>query len=265
MALSPTISVLGRQIRVFSSLTANCIGILTKYIIYHYTEKDKDPIIINEILIGLSGVIILMPTLTLVISVTEISSRNIVSGATRLLSGFFYLLQIGFGLQVANVLQVALSLPSAPVTDTRTKFAPWVYALVLPACTVTFIILLKAPKYPASFFFIMLASYVAYFAFYLTNTYLGRELAAFLGCFCLNIIANIYNRFVSHPSYIVVVCGIILLLPGSFGIKGFYSLMTLSPAESVIFLFRMIMSLIALSSALTVSNYMLPSKQRLNL
>lgn len=70
---------------------------------------------------------------------------------------------------------------------------------------------------------------------------------------------------VSHPSAIVIICGMILLLPGSFGIKGFYSLMTQSPADSITFIFRMIMSLVALSSALTMSNYIMPSKQRLNL
>jgi len=215
-ALSSKFEVLGQVHTITSGVIAGIIGILFKILL-------RDTIAISVFLVSLSGVVSLLPGLTFTLAIAELSVRHLMSGSQRIMHGFVTIIQLGFGILISDRLGkfVMGYITALPEMTTASRVSPPIYilALTIPVVTSTTIVNFKAPRYPLALFFIFLDAFCGYFTSYFSAMFLGREVGTLLGAFMIGMVANVFGWISRHPSIIVASCGIIYLVPGSFGIR----------------------------------------------
>jgi uncharacterized membrane protein YjjB (DUF3815 family) len=165
----------------------------------------------------LSAIVIHLPGLNLTLSILEISTRNIVCGIVRFFSSLFTALLLGFGYAMAKVVMT--------ITEeniTTIPLVPWQYSfLLLPFSSYMLCMMFEAAtsQYPI----MMLVSSVGFMTAVslgsvapFSNSTEGPIVAA---AFVIGIISNIYARITNCVSLPPVLAGIIMLVPGSLGVK----------------------------------------------
>jgi uncharacterized membrane protein YjjP (DUF1212 family) len=171
--------------------------------------------------VTLSGLIVLVPGLSLTTAISELSLRHLVAGTSRLMGAMMTFLQLGFGVALGRTLTLALP-PGAPATGAHvTSFATLAAALVLAPAS--FAILLQARARDLGW--VLFASTLAYLGTRQGAVWMGPELGAFLGAFLLAICANLYARRFFRPSAILLLPGLLMLVPGSLGFRSLSALM----------------------------------------
>lgn len=215
---------------------------------------------INIPLIVLSSVIILVPGLALTMGLSELSSRNMVSGTARVMDALMQLFKLyfgaflgvatGFSLFGENTYHPAQSLP---------YWATWLAVFLLSlALVVIFRTRLKHIPWALS------AAFVAYSVTAWSSDYMAGGLGTFMGAFALGIYANLFTRIANQPSTIVAMHGLIVLVPGSktyIGLNSFISGQDFVQADHVgQEVFIIFMSLVA---GLIFANVVMPTKKAL--
>lgn len=222
----------------------------------------KDPPIFNEIMIGIAGVILLTPGLSLMMSVTELSFMHLISGALRLMNALTALLQLGFGMLVGFKISALLQLPAAPLE--RERYQPWVYAIILAPNVVAFMVYFKVPRYPLAVICIAVASYLAFFGSFFTAKFVGSEIGSFVGTFFACLIGNIYSRITKHPSNVVTTASILMLVPGGIGVKVFQQMMLGNSGTSFSFVYSTMMIATALMFGFSLASVIVPSRHKIH-
>ena len=215
---------------------------------------------INIPLIVLSSVIVLVPGLALTMGLSELASRNMVSGTARVMDalmqlfklyfGAFLGVSVGFSLFGENIYVPAESLP---------EWGTWLAVFLLSLSLVA--IFRTRPKHiPWG----VAAAFIAYGASVWSAEFMGPGLNTFVGAFALGVFANLFTRIAHQPHTIVGMHGLIVLVPGSktyIGLNSFISGQDFVAAEHVgQEVFLIFMSLIA---GLIFANVVAPTKKAL--
>lgn len=200
----------------------------------------------------LGGLIVLVPGLTLTVSLTELATRHLVSGVARLAGAgaMFLLIGLGFafGEQVAQALGVGAAAPlPLPV------WTEWVALLVSP---LAFLVLFRAPVREVGW--VMAAGLVAFLSARWGTRLFTPELGVFCGAFLVGLGANLYERLRDRPASTTVVPGIMLLVPGSLGFRGLSLGLSRDIVGGLESVFLMLMVGIALATGLVLANVVLP-------
>lgn len=230
---------------------------------------------VNAFRVALCGIIMAVPGLTFTLAITELANGSLVSGASRLLSGFTTVLQLGFGLVVGD--RIAHFIPyGSDVLQPTVPMPLWAYAVALPFVVWTFMIVLNSPRYPLAIFMTVLATFGGVFSTIFVSEYMGREMGALIGSLTTGIISQWFSRISNHPSIIISACAILMLVPGSFSIYSINAIISKDIASSVNFLFNMFMVCfivevyilqvaMALTIGLMTAVLFLPSRRKLSL
>lgn len=215
---------------------------------------------INIPLVVLSSVIILVPGLALTMGLSELSSRNLVSGTARVMDAIMQLFKLyfgaflgvaaGFSLFGENQYNPAESLPF---------WATWLAVLFMSISLVA-IFRTRLKHAPWA----IVAAFIAYGVTASTSGNLDQGLGTFLGAFALGVFANLFARIANQPSTIVVMHGLIVLVPGSktyIGLNSFISGQDFVNVDHVgQEVFLIFMSLVA---GLIFANVVAPTKKAL--
>lgn len=174
-------------------------------------------IVINVPFVVLSSVVIFVPGLALTVAMTEISSRDLISGTSRLVDAVMLLLKLYFGsvsgIAVASFLASHFAVPALfPNLDlghlSSLKTVPAVLGLSL-GIGIAFNI-------PARMLGAGLASSaIAFVVAGLGESYFSMFAGMFLGSLAVGLYANLYSRITRSPASIPMMQGIVLLVPGS--------------------------------------------------
>ncbi|KAL2913490.1 pheromone-regulated protein prm10 [Polyrhizophydium stewartii] len=175
-----------------------------------------------------SAIAILLPGLSLTTAIIEISTRNLVSGTVRLFYALFLAMLLGFGYSIGDRLTASLPLaaadascPSAPISQL------WAFLLFPPlSFGICFQFFALRKQYP-----IMIVTQVVGFVI---TTVLGNtpgfrnntEAITIIAAFAIGLIANIYARITRDVAIAPIIGGILLLVPGSVGLRstlGFFA------------------------------------------
>ena len=192
----------------------------------------------------LAGIIVLVPGFTLTVAMTELATRNLVSGTARLAGAAGTFLAIGFGVALGTHIGVALlgGLPVArPVA--LPLWTEWVALLVAP---LALMVLLRAPL--RDLLWVELAGILAFSGARLGTLLLGAELGTFLGAFAVAAASNVYARALDRPSAVTLVPALLLLVPGALGFRSLSSLIDRETVSGIEAAFRM--TLVAISLAM---------------
>jgi len=174
-------------------------------------------IVINVPFVVLSSVVIFVPGLALTIAITEISSRDLISGTSRLVDAVMLLLKLYFGsvsgMAVASFIASHVMVPVVlPYLDlgqlSSLKTAPAVLGLSL-GIGIAFNI--PTRKLGAG----LASSAIAFVVAGLGESYFSMFAGMFLGSLAVGLYANLYSRITHSPSSIPMMQGTVLLVPGS--------------------------------------------------
>ncbi|GAM22848.1 hypothetical protein SAMD00019534_060230 [Acytostelium subglobosum LB1] len=205
---------------------------------------------VPRVVVTIGGIIALAPGLSITIAMAEISTRNLVSGNARLIGAFTCLLQLSFGIAMGTTFAEKV-LPVRPEIM-PVSFPSWTMFIAVPLAAISYAIQMKA--HPNQMWIIMLTSMLGIVAGNWGNQYFGTDVGSFFGACLICIIGNLYARFTGGTSVVPIMAGIIVLVPGSMGVKGFLSVSGGNASGGLDLLTGMFMIATSLTIGLLVAN-----------
>ncbi len=207
----------------------------------------------------LSGLIVLVPGMTLTVAANELATGHWVSGTARLTGAATVFLQIGLGVVLGGharaLLPVSASAPaSAPLPDG----AVWVAAVVAALCL---LVLFRARWRDAPW--ILASALLALACARLGAGVMEPPAPAFLGGLGVGLFGNLYARLSRRPSLVPVVPGIMLLVPGSVGFVALQAMLQQDVVAGLETAFAAVLSAVALAAGLLVASAALPPRRDL--
>lgn len=158
-----------------------------------------------------------LPGAAITLSVIELTSRDVISGSSRLIAGFIQLIQLAFGILIAaQLLRMNEDHLSAAAVNRIGPWAPWLGVAVYSIGVMLFL----AP--PRSFLpWLLVITYAAYLAQFVGDLTLGSYASGFCGGLVLTVAALVISRRQTAPPAITLILpGFWLLVPGSMGLIG---------------------------------------------
>jgi uncharacterized membrane protein YjjB (DUF3815 family) len=209
---------------------------------------------VNVLVATLGGLIVLLPGLTLTVAMSELATRNLASGTARISGAFMTFLAIAFGVALGNRIGGALfggvsSAASAPLPD-------WSAYLAVVAAGLALVVVLRAEPHDA--FWIVVIGALGMIGGRAGAATLGVELGTFAGALAVGGASSVYERLTRRPAAVVSVPGILLLVPGSLGFRGFTSLVDRQAVAGIETIFSMILTAVALVAGLLIAAVVVP-------
>jgi uncharacterized membrane protein YjjB (DUF3815 family) len=202
---------------------------------------------------------VLVPGLTVTLSLAEIASRHLVSGTARLTGAVGLFLTIGFGVALGTrAIEMALG-PVPMLTPQPLPLAMLGPGLLLASAAFT--ILFRA--HPREFPWIAGAAALAFVGARVGTAVLGPELGVVLGALCVGVAGNAYANRRGRPASMLTVPGIMVLVPGSVGFQSLSLLLASDVVTGMAAAFRMTLVATALATGLLVANVVLPARRGL--
>lgn len=207
----------------------------------------------------LSGLIILMPGLTLTVAMIELSTQHLSSGTSRLNNAFVTFLGIGFGVAVGSAL-IDSMLGSARAVR-AIPLPAWTELLAIVSLSLALTVLLRAHLRDAVW--IVLAGALAVGSAKVGAKLLGPELGVFFGALTVGVGGNWYARLVDRPSIITQVPGILMLVPGSVGFRGLAAMLDEKIISGIDTTFKMILTAVALVAGTLIASIIAPTRREI--
>lgn len=200
-------------------------------------------------IVTLAGLIVLVPGLTLTVAMSELATRNLVSGTTRLMAAIIVFLEMALGVALAER-AVTAWLDSPAVATAALPW--WTELIALAVASLALVALFQAQ--PRSAPVIVAACFLGFWGSRFGAWVLGPELGVWLGAFAVGVACNIYARALERPATVPLVPAILLLVPGSLGFRGVTSLFNHETLHGIEAIFSMFAVAAAIVTGLLVAN-----------
>ncbi len=258
ICLSGQFELIDKIINVLAALIGGFIAIAVKSLIAYRIGKNY-----SCFLVTLAGVYSFIPGLGITLSIAELSTRNLISGTSRLTAALITLIQIAFGVLLSYKLEILiLNEYSNPPHVPNELYA---YAIAVFILTICSHVLLRIPIQPNSSLTILATNYIAFFGTLFARRYFGLEIGSFIGSLCIGIIANLYARFANKPSIVVTATAILFLVPGSLGVRSLFALVLRDSQAAMTFIVDCVIIATSLVCGLFIAQSTIPQKKKLNL
>ena len=220
------------------------------------------PLALQNVIIA--ALIVLMPGLTLTTAVSELTSRQLVSGTARFAGALTVLLKLTFGaVAAAQVVNLFGWTPMPNAGEGLPEWMPWVTLL---AGSFAFAVLFKAARRD-----VLLVMASVWLGFAVTrlaqllpgaaeNTLPG---GVFVAALVVTAASNWYGHRFNRPGALVRVPGIILLVPGSLGFRSFNFVFERDVMLGHDTAFAVVTALIALVAGILFGNLVVPPRRNL--
>jgi len=169
---------------------------------------------INVPFVILSTIVVFIPGLALTTALSEIASRDLVSGTSKLVHAVMNLFKLYFGSILGVGIGVLLWGSGAGESLHDIQNLPdWktLPAIILLAVSLTITFNIR----PQQMFWCLLAALIGFYIARTGEQNFGVAAGMFLGAFCVGIFANFYGNRRSIPSSIILSNGLVVLVPGS--------------------------------------------------
>jgi uncharacterized membrane protein YjjP (DUF1212 family) len=208
----------------------------------------------------IAGLIVLIPGLMLTTAVTELATRNLVSGTARLTGAVMLFLELGIGAALGGT--IGRLLPDARhVQRTATPLPEWTLYPALLLAPLTFAVLFRTA--PRDIVWVMVAGIAGFGGARLGSVLLGPALGTFVGAVIIGLLGNFLARVLERPSTLLLVPGIVFLFPGSFGFGSFSKFLENDVLSGVTIAFELVLAAVALVTGLLLANAILPPRKAL--
>ena len=210
----------------------------------------------HEYITTLTGLVVLLPGLTLTLGLTEMSSGHLQSGTARLSGALVVFFGMAFGIALGHKVAAWIAVPG--LLPLRNPLLPdwmqWVAPVVAPAC---FVILLRATRRDAAS--VVIAGVGAWFAARAGSIVLGTELGGFLGALAVAAGSNWYARRAGRSALVTTIPGLLMLVPGSIGFQSITALLGQDAVAGVETAFRVALVGISLAAGLLLGSAIVPT------
>lgn len=205
-----------------------------------------------------SGLIVLLPGLTITVGLGELATQNLVSGTARLSGAAILFVLMGFGVAVGDVLG-EYWFPALPAL--AVKILPWwTEWLGVVIAGIGFVALFQARLRDAPW--VLLAGLIAYSSARYGSNLAGPIAGAFIGAFTIGAASHVFRFVMMRPNSIMLVPGIILLVPGSMGFRSLHALLEKDVVAGLDIAFQMMLAGISLVIGLLLSSvFALPERR----
>jgi uncharacterized membrane protein YjjP (DUF1212 family) len=215
---------------------------------------------LSQEVVLLSGVIALVPGMTLTTGLAELAQKNLVSGAARLMEAFAAFLSILFGIALAIGIQHIVTPEPTPSPVRQALSLPF-QALALVAASLGIAVIFAVPR---RYLGAALASgAIGYIATALGTRYLPGHVSAFAAALAVCLFANGLARVTDRPSQLFQLPGMMLLVPGSFGFLSLEDFLRGDFLNGAAKGFSMLLIAGALVTGILLANAVLPAKKLL--
>ncbi len=168
-----------------------------------------------------AGLVVLLPGMAFTTGLIELSTRHLASGTARLSGALVTFLGLGFGVALGTKLGTFLGdwlvLHHVVLHIANTALPWWVEGLGVLIAPLCFTVLLQADAKEAPW--IVLAAAVAYLTSRFAGRALGEELGAFLGALMVSAGSTFIARRRDTTPIVTIVPGLLILVPGSIGLR----------------------------------------------
>ncbi|KAF9177824.1 hypothetical protein BGZ50_008320 [Haplosporangium sp. Z 11] len=201
------------------SVYSNLFEVSTSIVIAFVAKALRNYVCFTGVV--LSGIVMLLPGLSLTTAIMELSSRHMISGSVRMFYSLIYCLFLGFGLSIGSNLWDVFKEP--PPGDLKTGYChpatePWRWVL-FPLLAMSFNIQLHA--LPRQWPVMVICSSVGYAVSECTALYWPHSLhiAATVSAFVVGLLGNIYERLTHELAFVPILGAILLIVPGGMGVR----------------------------------------------
>lgn len=209
--------------------------------------------------VTIAALIVLLPGLMLTTAVNELATQHLVSGIARLAGAAAVLLKLGFGIAAANQVAHALGLDRTPTpVAPLPQAAEW---LALAVASLAFCVLFRAAR--RDWPLVMASAWLGYLCTRFGGEALGAEFGVFIAGLVVGCAANLYARSRNRPGALVRVPGIILLVPGSVGLRSLFFVFERDVFLGLDTAFSLVVLLVSLVAGLLFGNVLLPPRRSL--
>jgi uncharacterized membrane protein YjjP (DUF1212 family) len=207
----------------------------------------------------LAGIIVLVPGLTFLIAMNELATNNLVAGTARLAGAGMVFLQLAFGVALGQ--HLAQAWIGAGITPPLAPTSWWGLVPALIVWAGAFLVIFQAMREDAGW--IVIACAVGFGAARLGSHYLGGAFGAGLGAWVLGAGSNLLARWRGHPPWVTLLPGIMLLVPGSVGIRSLDYVLHKQMLTGLDTAFQMVFIAVAMLMGLLLANVMVRSRDLL--
>lgn len=223
-----------------------------------------EPSLSREVLV-LSHVILLVPGMALTAGLQELTHKNLVSGASRLMEALMTFLSILCGIAAVVGLERLVGahagMRAAQVIASRADPPLWLQGAALLSSCLAFAVLFSVPKRLLGS--ALASGGVSWIATTYATRYLPASLAAFVASAALCLLANGLARATDRPAQLYLIPGLVLLVPGSFGFRSLEAFLRGEMTGGATQGFEMFLTAGAIVTGLLVGTALLPSKKYL--
>jgi uncharacterized membrane protein YjjP (DUF1212 family) len=172
--------------------------------------------------ITVSGIIILVPGLTLTVALSELANRHLAAGTARLAWAAMIFLSIALGVGIGSHLARVMEFHGGPLSFE--EIPDWTTLLALLFAPVAFAVLFRARRRDLPW--VLLAGWIGFVGARIGANLVGPHQGVFIGALAVGLTSNIFARIKHLPASIMQVPGIMLLVPGSIGFRSMKSFLS---------------------------------------
>ena len=203
----------------------------------------------------LSGIIVMVPGLGLLVSMQELGTGNLVSGTARMAGTGLVFLLLAFGVGMGQRLGASWMLTGAlnPV-----PLPAWTIGPALALVSMGFLVIFQGR--PRDYAWTLGASLLGWSTAHLATRMLGPEAGAGIAAVVLGAACNQYSRLARCPGATLLLPSLMVILPGSLGVRGLTMLMHQQTLEGLQAGFQALSVTVALMLGLFLANSVVPRR-----
>ncbi len=205
----------------------------------------------------LGGLIMLVPGFSVTVAMAELTSRHLICGTGRLMGAFTTFLIIGLGVVIGGKIAFLLKLSAA--SGFGGTLPAWTESLALLIGLFSLSVIFRAPA--EDLLWIFAGGVLSYGAVHLATPVMGSDMCAGAGSLALGLWANFYSLKRRRPATVALVPGLLLLVPGSMGLRSLLLVMEQNVVSGMDGAFQMVMVAISLTTGLLLANILFPVKR----
>jgi len=173
----------------------------------------------------LSAVLYLLPGLNFTIGFIELASRNMISGTVRLMHSLVTSFMMGAGITIGVHITKFITVPiildpsTTQTCQTVASPSPYWYILMFPllGISLNMMFFANASQFPIMVFTTAISYVITVIG---TKLNFPNEISIIIAALAVGIVSNIYAKLRKKLAIIPIIIGVLLLVPGSVGVKG---------------------------------------------
>ncbi|KAJ2736415.1 pheromone-regulated protein prm10 [Coemansia sp. BCRC 34962] len=179
--------------------------------------------------VTLSATVVLLPGLLLTTGIIELTSRNMHAGTIRTAYALTIAFIIAFGINLGNNIFVEIFSKPERLPDMNmsvcTPVSQWWWWLAYPVAILSICFIINV--HPKNWHACLIVAGVMFAVFWVLVVHLELKLIGpVVSAFVLGLAANIWSKVFGHNAYATMLPGMMILVPGSVGVRGVMAMIT---------------------------------------